>query len=774
MKNKNLRYERKFEENLKLTKASKLIWHPAEVQTYYEKPQNSCCLFRKTFTLEEDVTKAVLHTFADTHYVLYVNGAEVGRGPCRSDPRWQYVDAYNILPYLKKGKNVISAAVMFYGYGTGKSMSRVPCLLLDSALELKSGNILEVCSDESVKVHLYDAFDRSAPRINGCKGCVEIFDNRKSVDFENPDFDDSAWENAKGRDKAMSPFWNLKRRPIPNILLKDTPSRAVIAGGIGDAIKEEQLHIKIREELEVLKPNSLYVLGSEGEINPVDTSTFNYVLVDFEKVQVGYLDLVVDGYDGDIIDVVFSEEIRNNKPRFDIATYRPISRFILKDGTNHLKTLFNYEAFRYVFLIFRNHVRTNKIRSIGMLNRYLPFKQKASFKTSDAELQKIWDISVHTLDLCMQDGFLDSPSREQQQWMGDARFQAMMNYYITGDARMHEKLLLQIGQSQDADGMTCSRYPDENHNLPPIPSFCLQWINAFKDYHLFTGKTELIEKMWQGIIKGIRWFSAFENEYGLLTDVPYWNYLDMSKNADGENPDIHRGGMLGQLNMMYIEALQTMVYLAKLLGDKQTYKFFRKKEKNVSNNFKNLFWNAEFGAYSDCVKDGIISSSVSESVNVLAYLFLHEPKEQRAKDIMANVLEPETRRDKICYVSPYFMFPYYRALKKAGRCDIALAETKNRYRDMVEHGATTTWEHWVLYQNTERGLFQHSACHAWASAPIIFVAENLFGINAVDAKGLSANPNYDLAQDAEGFFVTPRGTVEITPNGKNKLVIKEA
>ena len=105
MKNKNLRYERKFEENLKLTKASKLIWHPAEVQTYYEKPQNSCCLFRKTFTLEEDVTKAVLHTFADTHYVLYVNGAEVGRGPCRSDPRWQYVDAYNILPYLKKGKN---------------------------------------------------------------------------------------------------------------------------------------------------------------------------------------------------------------------------------------------------------------------------------------------------------------------------------------------------------------------------------------------------------------------------------------------------------------------------------------------------------------------------------------------------------------------------------------------------------------------------------------------------------------------------------------------
>lgn len=774
MKNKNLRYERKFEENIKLSSSSKLIWHPSEVETYYEKPQNSCCMFRKTFELEESVTKAVLHTFGDTHYILYVNGAEVGRGPCRSDPRWQYVDAYNIMPYLKKGINVISAMVMFYGYGTGKSMSRVPCFMMDSSISLKNGKTVEVVSDESVKAHLYDAFDRNAPRINGCKGCVEIFDNRKVVDFTNPDYDDADWDNAKGRDKAMSPFWNLKPRPIPNIILNPLSSRAVIAGGIGDAVKCDKLHIKIRDELDLLKPNSLFVLGSEGEINPVDSSAFNYVLVDFEKVNVGYLDLEVEGYDGDIIDVVYAEEIRNNKPRFDVATYRPISRFILKDGLNHLKTCFNYEAFRYVFLIFRNHVRTNKIKSIGMLNRSLPFAERGSFKTADEELQKIWDISAHTLNLCMQDGFLDSPSREQQQWMGDARFQAIMNYYITGDARMHEKLLLQIGQSQDADGMTCSRYPDENHNLPPIPAFCLQWINAFGDYYDFTGKTELIEKLWQNIIKGIRWFTAFENEYGLLTDVPYWNYLDIGKNEDGDQADIHRGGMLGQLNLMYIEALQTMVRLSLLMQDKPALRYYTKKCKKTEQAFKKLFWNEEFGVYSDCVKDGIVSSSVSEVVNALAYLLLHKPQDKRAKDIFTNVFQPETRREKICYVSPYFMLQYYRALQKADRCDIALEETKNRYRDMIQHGATTTWEHWMLYENTERGLFQHSACHAWAAAPIIFVAENLFGVKTAGKAPLSAKPHFELMQDAEGYFVTPKGTVRVSQNGKNKIVIKEA
>ncbi len=771
---KNNRYERKFEENLKLSAKSKLIWHPSEVETYYDRPRNSCCLFRKTFEMKEDAVKATLYAFGDTHYILYVNGSEVGRGPCRSDPRWQYVDCYDILPYLNHGTNVISAAVMHYGYDTGKSINRIPCFLMDGEIQYKDKTSLLVYSDEETKAKIFDAFDREAPRINGCKGCVEMFDNRKAIDFTEPSYDDSDWDNAKGREKAMSPFWNLKPRPIPNIALEYVSSKAIIAGGVGTAVKNDKFHVKIREELEVLKANTLYALGSEGEIGPVDSDKFNYVLVDFGKVRAGYLNLEVEGYEGDIVDVVYAEEIRNNKPRFDIATYRPVGRFILKDGLNHLKAWFNYEAFRYVFLIFRNHVRKVSVKSIGMQSRSLPFADKGYFKTKDAELQNIWDICVHTLDLCMQDGFLDSPSREQQQWMGDARFQAMMNYYITGDARLHEKLLLQIGQSQDLDGMTCSRYPDGNHNLPPIPSFCLQWINAFKDYYLFTGKTELIEKMWQAIIRGIRWFSAFENEYNLLTDVPYWNYLDMSKNADGENPDIHRGGMLGQLNMMYIEAMQSVIFLAKLLGDKQTYKFFRKKEKNAAKNFKKLFWNAEFGAYSDCVKDGVVSSSLSESVNALAYLFLHETKEQRAKDIMTNIFDPATRREKICYVSPYFMFQYYRALKKADRCDIALSETKNRYHDMVEHGATTTWEHWVLYENTARGLFQHSACHAWASAPIIFVAENLFGVNATDAKGLTAAPHFDLTDGAEGYFVTPRGTVEITQNGKNKIVIKEA
>ena len=100
---------------------------------------------------------------------------------------------------------------------------------------------------------------------------------------------------------------------------------------------------------------------------------------------------------------------------------------------------------------------------------------------------------------------------------------------------------------------------DENHNLPPIASFCLQWINSFGDYYDFTGKTECIETLWNHIISAMRWFSGFENKDGLLVNVPYWQYYDVSKDTDGKLADFFRGGIVSLLNMMYAEAMDTVV-----------------------------------------------------------------------------------------------------------------------------------------------------------------------------------------------------------------------
>jgi hypothetical protein len=52
---------------------------------------------------------------ADSRYLLWVNGAEVGQGPIRSQPRRLRYDEYDIAPCLRPGRNVVAVLVTYYG-----------------------------------------------------------------------------------------------------------------------------------------------------------------------------------------------------------------------------------------------------------------------------------------------------------------------------------------------------------------------------------------------------------------------------------------------------------------------------------------------------------------------------------------------------------------------------------------------------------------------------------------------------------------------------------
>ncbi len=59
-------------------------------------------MFRRTFDLEVVPEEAPARITADSRYVLWVNGQEVGRGPARSQPFRQRYDSYDLAPYLTR------------------------------------------------------------------------------------------------------------------------------------------------------------------------------------------------------------------------------------------------------------------------------------------------------------------------------------------------------------------------------------------------------------------------------------------------------------------------------------------------------------------------------------------------------------------------------------------------------------------------------------------------------------------------------------------------
>ncbi len=70
-----------------------------------------------------------------------------------------------------------------------------------------------------------------------------------------------------------------------------------------------------------------------------------------------------------------------------------------------------------------------------MLYEYKPEVYRGSFRSSDEELNRIWDVSAYTLQLTTREFFIDGIKRDRWVWSGDAYQSYMMNYYIFFDSQ---------------------------------------------------------------------------------------------------------------------------------------------------------------------------------------------------------------------------------------------------------------------------------------------------------------------------------------------------
>lgn len=747
---------------------TRLIWHPQHVSVHYEQPINAWCLFRKTFAIPSgrSALQGEWTLFADSRYMLYVNGIYVARGPGRSDPRWQSVDTHDISRFLRCGTNSIAVLAHHYGYGTGQYIHRIPAFVGEGTVRFgDDGDLVTICTDESWKCRLGDAYDEWAPRVNGCQGAMEVADAGKfQSGWTAAEYNDDAWELAKGRSPRLSPFWNWAPREIPLMEEGEREALAVVNRGTLTERPEpvHRLHLQLLAEEDGLRvEDDRRTEATEVVVEPGDVNAATFVTFDFDLIDAGYLQLEASGPKGAVIDAIYAEELYEGKVWLDLNKNRSADRFILSGGEDRFEIAFGWKAFRYVQLRVRSPRGAVRIHRVGMRTRKYKLDETGQFASSDPLLDRIWTISARTLRLCMQDGFLDSSSREQQQWMGDARVQAVINAYYSGDARLHRKLLREFGQSQDWMGMTAQRYPDGHHNYPPIPSFCLAWICSFADYQHYSGDAALLASWWNHLISAMRWFTAWENKNGLLEDVPYWSFIDWGEGPAGPKLDVQRQGIVTTLNLQYLEALHSMAVYAGQMRDEEAERVYAEKREQLAASIAAELWDERKSAYPDCKVKGIFSETVSEPANALALLHLHKPGSERAERLLSHVFAPEAA-SAVVKGSPFFMLTVFRALIRHGRARRALELARHRYGAMLEAGATTVWEKWDLYYHVDGKLHYGSASHGWGAAPIVLAVEGIFGVHALEAGFASfrLQPDDLLGLErAQVSFATAKGFV---------------
>jgi len=755
---------------------------------------------RRRFTLRRRLHKALLFVSACDHYRLYVNGRYLGRGPQRGDPKWQSYDTYDVTALLAPGANVV--ALQVYRYGVLNILTRDALGGVFARLEITadSGRREEVIgTDDRWKVRAAAGWDRDAKEISGGVGITEVLDSRRDPsDWMTAAFDDSGWDNATVIPRNREPCPVLLPRDIPMLVEREVFAREVcdlseslvlnhtrndIPWLLSQEIHQPIKHCRFRNPRGLLRPVSrptVVTLPSLARDADVFDGHFNpHILLDFGGILNAFPRVDVEGSAGTIVDLTYGQELIGGR----IAPISSLGRFgdrcILRGG-RQVWELFEYKNFRYLQLTVRNATDPVTIHCVSANTYRYPMTQRGRFACSDPVLTKTWQACVTTADLCADDGYMDTSAREKRNWLGDGSHGVPAIYAGFGQVALTARYFRMTCWGGLGDGMLRMYYPGSDHRpegseMPSlIPHHTLVWATRFWENWEFFGRRDILENALPVLEGLVSWFRRNRDQDGLLSHLPYWNWLDWT-------PADLRGENLAT-NAFYLRMLEDIAGIAEVLGRPENAPGYRAEAHDLRQALRARFWDPKRGLFLDSFYNGRLTGVASELGNALAVLY-GIADTQQAYRVMVHLANPSTW---IAPVTPLFAYYVMQAYCRAGNLKGLIDFTHRRYGPMVAI-SDTIWESWDRYAG--RGNLEP----AHADAPDIFpdgivpspwadyrpgavalahcggtpaalvLSTHILGVQPLGAgfERCRIAPAVDLVDQAEGIFPSVRGDIGV-------------
>jgi len=424
------------------------------------------------------------------------------------------------------------------------------------------------------------------------------------------------------------------------------------------------------------------------------------------------------------------------------------------------------KAFRYVNYQSEGSVSAD---SVSMLYEYAPVTERGSFKSSDKELNKIYDVAKYTFHLNTREFFIDGIKRDRWVWSGDAYQSYLMNYYSFFDAPTVKRTLL---AQRGKDPVTA--------HINTIMDYSFYWFLGIYDYYKFTGDQKFVQDIYPRMQSLMAYIDGRKNKNGLLEWMPGdWIFIDW---ADKLSKD----GEVSFEQLLYARSLETMALCAKLANDTEGVAKYDKQAKELKNKIFELYWNRQKSALVHSRVDGKQTDNITRYANMFGIFFDYFTPEQKLL-VKKNVL----LNDQIAKITtPYMRFYELEALCAMGEQPYVLKEMKNYWGGMLKLGATSFWEE---YNPDKKGTehlamygrpFGKSLCHAWGASPIYLLGKYYLGVQPTTPgyETYSIEPNLGGLAWMEGKVPTANGDISVycskkeirvsSSTGAGKLKIK--
>ena len=429
---------------------------------------------------------------------------------------------------------------------------------------------------------------------------------------------------------------------------------------------------------------------------------------------------------------------------------------------SHISSL-SSKAFRYVFVVTEGYVTYD---SVAMDYEYNPTttpdaspsgttttpdaSPSGSFRCSDEEINKIWQVAAYTMDLTTREFFMDGIKRDRWTWSGDAIQSYLMNYYLRFDTECVKRTIRQL---RGKDPVTA--------HVNTIMDYTFYWFKSVLDYYQYTADLDFVREMWPRMVTLMDYVEGRLNADGMAEgQSDDWIFVDWV------DFPMHKRGTLCFEQILLMKAMETMALCAKLLGINRSD--YRVKSEELRNKIKQTFWSYEQKAYYHAIEDGVLNKQITKFPNMFAILYGLAYEEQRREIMQSVMLNPAV--DPI--TTPYMRFYELETLCIDGLQTQVLQEMRDYWGGMLREGATSFWEKYVPSETGTQHLAMYgrpygkSLCHAWGASPIYLLGKYYLGVKPTKPgyEEFEIRPVLGDLEWMEGTVPTPHGMIHVSMN----------
>ncbi|HHY83778.1 MAG TPA: family 78 glycoside hydrolase catalytic domain [Clostridiales bacterium] len=737
---------------------------------------NQYAEFRRQFHLNKTPGEScTLFISADKDYAVWLNNEFVSCGQFSDYPESKTYDVLNVTGYLKEGNNTLS--ILVYCQGESSSTYRKGKAGLWYVLDCGEKRIV---SDEQTLSRLSPAYKNGAvPKITGQLSFTYEYDARMDDSWRSQDY-------APGEGWTPSVTYNrvfngqpasLGKRPISKLVIGDRINTRIIAQGrfirlqnYGDKTVAQLMQTDYLSPLPFEQlfdgavrrtlPADAGCRLKDDFINKDNTQERGiYLILDLGREEAGLFELELECGEGTVVDIGYGEHLEDMRVRTAVGGRNFANRYISREGRQHFIHYTTRLGGRYIQLHISNIKDKFILYYAGIKPTEYPVVQKGSFTSPNSLWNRIYDVSVRTLHLCMHEHYEDTPWREQALYSMDSRNEALCGYYCFGEYDFPEASFDLLGKGLADDGYLELCAPAKVGIT--IPCFSMAWIMEAADHYLFSGRLEPVRRALPRIKYMLEQYAKSRENNLLLSPQGqrYWHFYEWADGLDGDlgchNLQTERWD--APLNAFYIMALDAASYMAKAAGDICLADAWAADRDMVRKAVRETFWDEEQQVFLTYAGSGC-EPHYAELTQALI-ICAGACSEQRASILRSRLAQKNNGLVETTLSHSIYKFEVLmqEPEKYAG---FVFNKIENDWGYMLLKGATSFWE-------TIKGASDFSdagsLCHGWSAIPVYFYQRYLLGVKPVEPgfRVFRLEPVTGILDRASGKVPTPYGDIAV-------------